>query len=197
MRIYNLTRLFAELSKKEKRITIPTMFTILRIALAPAVAVSMFLGSWNSAFILFFIAVLTDFLDGILARLLNAKTILGACLDPLADKLLIVSCFFSLAFVQSPLFSIPIWFVLFVLVKELILIAGVTFLYYKNGVFEIQPTYLGKLAMLAQTTFIIWLFACYFFGWVPVRTYYGMLIMVTVIVGAVLIQYVNIGRKLV
>ena len=195
MKIRNISKLFAQLSPSEKRITIPTMFTLLRIFLVPCIIVSMALHSWDWAFILFVIASVSDLIDGNLARALDQKTILGACLDPLADKFLLVSCFATLAFVQSPLFSIPLWFVLIVLCKELILISGVIFLYNKNGVFEIQPTLLGKLTTVVQVSFIIWLFACYFFGWVPIKTYCAMLTLVLVMVFGVLVQYIRIGRK--
>lgn len=195
MKRKTISRLLATLPKEEKRITIPTLFTILRIVATPAIVASMFLHAWDWAFILFLIAAASDLLDGNFARFFNEKTVLGACLDPLADKILIISCFFALAIVQSPLFSIPIWFVVTVLVKELILVAGVFFLYLKKGIFEITPTVLGKTTTVVQIGFIIWLFACYFFGWVPIKTYYFMLSLLLLLVAAVLVQYIRIGIK--
>ena len=195
MKRKTISRLLASLPKEEKRITIPTIFTLLRIVLTPAIVVSMFLYAWDWAFILFLIAAVSDLLDGNIARLFNEKTVIGACLDPLADKILIISCFAALAVVQSPLFSIPIWFVIVVLVKELILVIGVFLLYLKKGIFEITPTILGKTTTVVQIGFIIWLFACYFFGWVPIKTYYFMLSLLLVLVAAVLVQYVRIGIK--
>jgi cardiolipin synthase (CMP-forming) len=195
VKIYSLKKLFRKMPPKERRITIPTLLTLLRIALVPAIVVSMSLQSWSWAFGLFVVASVSDLLDGNVARLCNQKTMLGACLDPLADKILIVSCFATLAFTQSPLFSIPKWFVWFVLVKELILIFGVIFLYSRKGMFEIHPTLLGKMTTVVQLSFIAWLFACYFLGWVPVRTYYGMLALVFVMVCLVLVQYVRLGMR--
>ena len=150
---------------------------------------------WSLAFILFGIAVLSDLLDGNIARFCSQKTMLGAALDPLADKFLILACFFSLAFVQSPLFSIPQWFVWIVLFKELILIFGVSFLCYYMGLFELRPTILGKLTTVVQFGFIGWLFACYFFGWVPQKTYFFMLGIVLVLVVLSLAQYLRIGLR--
>jgi len=185
--------LFKNLPDKEKRITISTFFTLLRIMLAPFIVAAMIYNKWGVAFWLFLIASASDILDGNLARWLDERTFLGACLDPIADKLLLLSCFFTLAFVQSPLFSIPIWFVLLVLIKEIIVIFGSFTIYIIRGHLEIHPTILGKMTTVVQTFFIIWLFACYFFHWMPVKTYYTMLGVVALMVFSSLIQYLRMG----
>ncbi len=180
---------------KKWRFTIPTYLTISRIFLTPFIIGAMVTHHWGVAFWLFIIAAVTDVLDGVFARLLNQKTFLGACLDPLADKLLIISCFFTLAFVQSPLFHIPIWFVSFVLLKEILQVMGAGILFSVRACLYVRPSILGKAAMAAQTTFIIWLFACYFFHWLPIRTYVFMLGIVVVLVSLSFIQYVLMGYK--
>ena len=126
-------RFFKRLPAHEKKITISTLFTLARIAITPLIVIAMVFQQWGAAFILFVCAALTDIIDGHLARLCDEKTFLGACLDPIADKILILSCFFMLAFVQSPLFTIPLWFVLLVLIKELVLIGGAIALYIIKG----------------------------------------------------------------
>src|SRR5476651_2511993 len=133
-----------KLPDHEKKITFSTLLTLARIAITPMIVIAMATFNWGIACTLFCIAAATDIADGYLARWLNERTFLGACLDPIADKLLVLSCFFTLAFVQSPLFSIPLWFVLLVLCKELILIIGATILYYLKGHITIHPTLLGK-----------------------------------------------------
>lgn len=188
-------KFFKKLPNKEKRITLPTQVTLIRLFLVPFIVTSMIYHKWGIAFLLFCIAALTDIVDGFLARYLNQKTFLGACLDPVADKLLIVSTFFTLSFVQSPLFSIPLWFVWLVLVKELILIFGAILIYYIKGFLQVEPTLLGKLTMAVQVIFVIWLFACYFFHWLPIKTYYLMLSVVTILVLSSLLQYAKIGIK--
>ena len=80
------------------------MFTLLRIASVPFIVASMVTQHWGIAFFLILFASATDLLDGFLARNFDQKTFLGACLDPIADKILILSCYFTLAFWQSPLF---------------------------------------------------------------------------------------------
>jgi len=177
----------------EKRITIATLFTLMRIVLSPIIVIAMVLQQWGVAFFLFFVAASTDIMDGNLARFFNAKTFLGAALDPIADKVLLLSVFFTLAFVQSPLFHIPIWFVLLVLLRELVLITGSFVLFFTKGHLEVSPTWLGKLTTFIQICFIVWLFACYFFHWLPVKTYYTMLALMLTLVFCSCVQYIRIG----
>lgn len=189
-------KIFKNVPDKEKRITIPTLFTLLRIVLVPTVVGFMIVGWWGCAFLFFVFACLTDVVDGLLARLLNEKTLLGACLDPIADKLLLISCFFTLACIDTPLFLIPRWFVLFVVSKEIIQVAGAFFIYRARGHVDIQPTTLGKTTTCMQMIFIMWLFACYFFCWMPIKTYYTMLGIMIFFIGASFVQYVRIGLRM-
>ncbi|MCK5633268.1 CDP-alcohol phosphatidyltransferase family protein [bacterium] len=186
-------RLLSSLPPEEKKITISTLFTIGRIVLTPFIVVAMIFGSWGAAFWLFVVSSSFDIVDGNLARILNQQTFLGACLDPIADKILLISCFATLAFVQSPLFSVPLWFVLLVLFKELIVFTGALTIYCKKGHLEVRPTILGKATTVAQVWFIIWLFACYFFGWMPIKTYYTALGLLFTLVVLSLFQYVRLG----
>lgn len=188
-------RIFSHLPDAEKRITIPTLFTIARIVVVPIIVGAMIAHLWGIAFFFFVFACLTDLIDGFLARVLNEKTFLGACLDPVADKLLLLSCFFTLAFISTPLFSIPRWFVLFVVSKEVIQIAGALIIYYIRGHLDVRPTLLGKTTTCIQMIFIMWLFACYFFCWVPIKTYYVMLGIMTIFIGASFMQYARIGIR--
>ncbi|MEX0849163.1 MAG: CDP-alcohol phosphatidyltransferase family protein [Candidatus Dependentiae bacterium] len=188
-------RLFRDIPAHELRITIPTMLTILRIVFVPCIIVSMFMQQWGMAFLFFLTASITDFLDGNLARLWNEKTFLGACLDPIADKLLLISFFFTLVFIKTPLFSVPLWFVLLVLLKELIVIFGAMFILFSGRHLDVRPTWLGKSTTVVQMVFIIWLFACYYFHWVPVKTYYSMLAIMLLMVFLSFVQYIRIGFK--
>jgi len=176
-------------------LTLATFFTVLRIILTPCIVYVMINQYWGAAFLLFIIASTTDVIDGALARKWNQETVFGACLDPIADKFLLISCFSTLAFIPSPLFSIPLWFVLIVLIKELLLVVGVAMLYFLKGSIQIKPTWLGKITTLMQIIFIIWLFACYFFGWVPIKAYYVMLGLLLFLVLATLAQYSYLGYR--
>ena len=169
------------------------MLTLIRLALIPFIVIAMILQMWHVAFLLFIVAGITDVLDGWSARWFNQRTFLGAALDPLADKALMIAVFATLSFAQSPLFTIPHWFVMLVLFKELIQIAGSVYIYLRKGHLTIAPTWLGKSLGLVQTAFVSWLFACYFFHWVPVKTYFVMLATVTFLVVLTFIDYLRIG----
>lgn len=186
---------FDTLHTCEKRITIPTVLTLLRILLVPVIVIAMIHQQWGSAFFWFFVAALTDTLDGALARRWNDKTVLGACLDPIADKILLISCFATLAFVQSPLFAIPHWFVLLILIKESIILIGSLLLLVTRSGFMVQPTALGKATTVVQVSFIMWLFFCYFFNWVPTKTYYSMIAIMVSFILFSFAQYVYIGVR--
>lgn len=191
---FNL-KLLKTLPDSEKRITLSTIVTLVRIILVPFIVWSMVAQHWGAAFWLFVIAAFTDVLDGNIARWFNQKTFLGACLDPIADKILLISCFVTLAFAQSPLFGIPIWFVLLVLIKDLIVVIGSTALFVVKKHLDVAPTVLGKLTTFVQVCFITWLFACYFFCWLPIKTYAFMLVAVSMFVIVTLIQYIKLGLQ--
>ena len=186
---------YKRLPAHEKRLTLSTFFTLLRIALTPCIVGAMAWQACGVACVLFNIASMTDWIDGQIARALHEQTFLGACLDPIADKILLLSCFFTLAFIQSPLFSIPLWFVLLILLKEVMLVGGTFLIFLVKGHIEVRPRFLGKLTTMVQMVFIIWLFACYFFQWVPIKTYYAMLGILLLMVFASLVEYTRIGIR--
>ncbi len=186
-----------DLIASQKIITIPTLFTLGRIFLTPVIVYSMAQQLWQKAFLLFIIAALTDIIDGALARLWNARTFVGACLDAFADKFLLVSCFATLAFIKTPVFAVPYWFVLLILLKELILIAGSCIIYGVKGTVQIKPTMLGKATTFIQICFIIWFFVCYFFHWFPLKTYNFLLFLLIALTIASLVQYIIIGTNFV
>ncbi len=184
---------FKKFPKKEKRITISTMLTIARIVMTPLVVWAMVAGKWNYAFWLFVCAAITDTLDGNLARWRNEQTLLGAWLDPIADKILTLSCFFTLAFQHRPLLAIPVWFVVIILIRELVVVLGVGILYMLRGFMQVQPTVMSKITTLIQILFLAWLFACNFFNWMPIKTYYAVFSVMVGFVILSLLQYVRMG----
>lgn len=178
-----------------KTITLSTCFTLARIALIPCIIYGMLIHEWGAACILFSIAAITDVIDGALARFLQEETPLGAYLDPVADKLLLGSCYITLAFVDSPLFKIPRWFVVVVMLKELLLVLGALYVSFVKHAVSIRPTWLGKLTAAVQVIFIWWLFICAFLHWMPVSTFYFFLYTITVLTLGALFHYTYIGYK--
>jgi len=135
---------------RERILNIPNLLTLIRIALLPAVSWRFRMGDSNGALALYMAAMLTDVLDGFIARRLNQITTLGKLLDPVADKmsLLTLICLFVAEG------QIPLWFLVIVLLKEVILIAGsVAALHY--GI-VVQALPIGKVTTLM---FVLSMFA--------------------------------------
>lgn len=184
-------RFFKKLYHCEKRISIPTCFTLLRFLLTPFIVIAIIQHNWSAAFSLFAVASLTDILDGGLARWWNDTTVLGACLDPLADKFLLISSFFALALAHP----IPHWYLMLICLKETITIAGSSVLMLMGTNFTIAPTFLGKLTTLTQIIFIMAIFMCHFLHIAHTTLLYNLL---NVIAGLIIItcaQYVHVGIK--
>lgn len=176
-------------------ITLATWLTISRIALTPAIVGCMLIGLWGLASVLFFIAMLTDLLDGAIARYFNQETFLGACLDPIADKILMISCYATLALIKVPFLKIPFWFVYFVLFRELSILLGVSYLGVISSLIPVKPTFLGKFTTFCQSIFINWIFICMFFNWAPIKTYSFSFYIILALILCSFLQYAHIGYK--
>lgn len=173
-----------------ERITVSTWLTIGRILLTPVITALLLAHQWYAALLLFGVAALTDMLDGHLARVRNERTLLGACLDPLADKLLIISVFAAFAYMQLPYFAVPVWFLQFMVTKELILVAGVVALASAVGRISVRPSFLGKLTMLAQVLIIGVMLGGQLWAWFSPQLLYGAACVVTLLAAGSLIGYI-------
>ena len=119
---------------------IPNILTILRFILIPIILYFIFTGHYLLGFIFFTISGITDILDGAIARKFNLVTNFGKLMDPLADKLTQISVLATLVFQKI----IPFWILVVVLLKELLMIIGASFLYGKDVV--VYSKWFGKLA---------------------------------------------------
>lgn len=95
----------------------------------------------------FMLAVLTDFFDGLVARIKNEKTELGKVIDPLADKLFLLTAFTSLYLLK---FGIPLLLVLVVVSRDLIILLGIVIINFLKIKVSIQPSIWGKLTTFCQ-----------------------------------------------
>lgn len=138
----------SELSRKTL-ITLPNVLTCLRMATIPVIVVMLTLPtspeSQNAAFVLFLVASITDYLDGILARRHNLVTSVGKLLDPLADKLLISAVMIMLI----PLGKVPAWLVFLIIGRD-ITITGLRSIAASHGLI-INASRAGKNKMISQT----------------------------------------------
>lgn len=105
---------------------------------------------------IFVAMAISDMLDGILARRMNARTRLGAILDPLADKVLVICAVVLLSLPNSAVKAAPVadWVVVFVVGKDLWVIIGFIVIYLVTDRFVVKPTLAGKLCTLAQAAMI-------------------------------------------
>lgn len=128
-------------------LNIPNTLTLLRIAAIPAILIALDSGSFGLAFGLFVAAGVTDGLDGGIARMTNTRTQLGAYLDPLADKGLVLTLLIKLTLLGE----VAGWVLTIILTRDIVCLTGYLLLFFLTGEqIEIQPTLVGKLATMLQ-----------------------------------------------
>lgn len=129
---------------------LPNAITLVRIILIPFFVDLMIYGYHGSALVVFMVAGLTDALDGALARLLKKQTELGAFLDPLADKLLILAAFVTLVALDR----IPVWLAVIVISRDVILAMGSLVLAIMGHAVKVMPSLLGKATTVLQLALV-------------------------------------------
>ena len=132
-------------------INLPNSLTVFRILLVPVFVGLLLYHFYDFALATLLIAALTDALDGAIARRTNQRTRLGEYLDPLADKLLLVSAIVTL----SVLDFIPVWTVILVVSRDAILLMGTVLANLTDTAIDIAPTWLGKRTTLAQICYVV------------------------------------------
>jgi cardiolipin synthase len=125
---------------------LPNYITLARIVMVPFFIGLMIYHHYRIAVVVFLVACATDALDGMIARLKNQKTDLGAFLDPIADKLLIVSAFVTLVLRGI----LPVWLVMVVVSRDVILVLGSIVIYYTGHEFKARPSVIGKATTFLQ-----------------------------------------------
>jgi len=130
---------------------LPNLISLLRMVLVIPVVYLMEQREFGLALILFAIAGISDGLDGYLAKRNNWASRLGSILDPLADKLLLVSAYLVLAWLGE----LPVWLVIAVLVRDVIIILGVVVYHYLIGQFEMVPSWISKLNTFFQIMLVL------------------------------------------
>lgn len=139
--------------------------TIVRILLIPFFVVEILYyrktgheGMRLAGFLSFAVAAICDGVDGYIARRYNQRSELGAILDPLADKLLLVSGIVLLSLNNSPhLGSVPIWLTVTVIGRDLLLVIGLVVIQMTVGKVTVHPRIIGKVATVLQMICVIWI----------------------------------------
>ncbi len=132
-------------------IGIPNILTIIRILLAPVFVIFLLREFFVPALIVFTVAGISDGLDGFIARYFNQKTALGAYLDPIADKMLLISAFVSLGILKI----IPAWLAVVVISRDVLIVIGIAVFTITEKSYKVKPSIVSKLTTVSQITAII------------------------------------------
>ena len=128
-----------------RNLTLANQLTILRIVLIPAFVLAVVYGHLGVALIVFGVAGITDALDGLIARRAGQRTSLGAWLDPMADKLLLVSTFIVLTLPGIPLANhLPVWLTVLVITRDIVIVGVVAIVNLAVGPRTFRPSLFGK-----------------------------------------------------
>ena len=142
-------------------LTLANQLTILRIILIPAFVLLRVYGYPGAALLVCMFAGITDALDGLIARWSGQRTSLGAWLDPMADKLLLVTTFIVLTIPAVPMTNhLPLWLTVSVISRDIVIIGVVAIVNLAMGPRTFKPSVWGKMttAALILTSVIVMYF---------------------------------------
>jgi len=131
--------------------TVPNLITTIRIILTPVFVIYLINDDFTLALIVFAICGVTDGADGLVARIFNQKSSLGAFLDPLADKILLVAAFIVLAVREF----FPSWLTVLVISRDIMILLGVLILMINRLEIVIKPTIVSKITTCLQFITVI------------------------------------------
>jgi len=141
-------------------LSIPNLITLGRILLVPIVVWAITLGEMRVAFALFLAAGISDAVDGFLAKRFHMKSELGAYLDPLADKALIVSIYVSLGIVGM----VPIFLVILVVSRDIMIVSAFLLAWLVGRPMPVRPLLVSKVNTVAQILLAVLILAEHAFG---------------------------------
>jgi cardiolipin synthase len=172
-------------------LSIPNLITLARILLVPVVVWAIATGRIHLAFLLFLAAAISDGVDGFLAKRFGMKTELGAYLDPLADKVMIVSIYVTLGVTAV----IPLWLVILVVSRDVMIVGGVILSWLVGRPVKIRPHIVSKLNTAAQLLFACLVLASHGYSFDPEPLLTLVMALVTVLtllsVGLYLAEWVR------
>jgi cardiolipin synthase (CMP-forming) len=158
-----------------RSLSIPNLITLLRVILVPIVVWAIISGEMLLAFSLFLIAGISDAVDGFLAKRFHMESELGAYLDPLADKALIVSIYVSLGIARA----LPISLVILVVSRDIMIVSGFMLSWLVDKPMEVRPHPVSKANTVMQILLAVVVLAEKAFGFdTPVLANIGIFLVV-------------------
>lgn len=130
---------------------VPNIITIARLVMVPLIIVLLKEQDYQAALILFVVAGLSDGLDGFIARRFHLESHLGGTLDPLADKMLMLSMYVSLTWLGH----LPPWLMLVVISRDLLIIGGYLIVTSYKGAVKMSASYFSKFNTVAQIALVV------------------------------------------
>lgn len=135
---------------REQRVTIPNFITIARIFAVPLIVYLVISDLYMEAALLFVVAGVSDAVDGFIAKRFNAASDLGAYLDPIADKALLVSIFLALGFKGA----LPVWLIIAAVSRDILIVGGVILSWMLSRPIPMRPSMVSKVNTAAQIVLI-------------------------------------------
>ncbi len=154
---------------------IPNLISVLRILLVVPVVYLLLQRRFREAMLLFFIAGVSDALDGFLARRFDWRSRLGGILDPLADKVLLVSVFLCLGWLGA----LPWWLVALVILRDLVIVGGALAYHFTVERLEAEPSLVSKLNTTLQILLALAVVYDLGFSELPKLLLWGLIYLVT------------------
>ncbi len=142
---------------------IPNLICVLRILLVVPIVIELLDGKFMMALALIFVAGFSDGLDGFLAKRCDWRTRLGGILDPLADKLLLVTVMLTL----TSLDLVPLWLTCVVIGRDIVIVSGAIAYNFLIGPVKPAPTVISKINTMLQLMYIVFVIAQQVFEWLP------------------------------
>jgi len=128
-------------------LNLPNCLTLFRIVTIPIFLEFLAYHYYWQALLVFVIGGFTDFLDGFFARRMNQQTALGAYLDPVADKLLVITSYVMLGLIGG----IPVWLAVIVVVRDVLIVTGCAIIYFLvEERLQVRPSLIGKWSTMLQ-----------------------------------------------
>jgi len=182
---------------KKELFKLPNELTALRLILLPIILVTLLYHKLGWTFVCYMIAVITDFFDGYVARKTQQITVLGKILDPLADKLLSLIMYITLSIkALNFLNTVPVWLTVFIVSRDIIIVAGVFIIYVIKDDVIIDVNIWGKTTAVLQdfTIFLVLFFNLLGKYCLYLNVFYILTLIFTLVSGY---RYIKIGLKLV